>query len=43
MPFTMAQEGNMASIKRLSGKGEVCRHLESMGLVPGMRISGFRT
>lgn len=39
MPLTMAGEGATTSIKRVTGKEEVRRHLESMGFVPGADIT----
>lgn len=38
MPLTMAQERDMASIRRLSGKREVCRLMERMRLVPDTKM-----
>lgn len=35
----MIGEGATASIKRVTGKEEVRRHLESMGFVPGTDIT----
>jgi len=39
MPLAMIEEGTTASIKRVAGKEEVRRHLESMGFVPGTDIT----
>ena len=39
MPFTMAREGEVTSIKRVGGKEEVRRHLENMGFVPGTDVT----
>ena len=35
----MAREGEKTSIRRIGGKEEVRRHLESMGFVPGADIT----
>ncbi len=39
MPLTMAKEGETVTIMRVGGKGEIRRHLEAMGFVPGARVS----
>ena len=39
MPLTMAREGEVTSIKRVGGKDEVRRHLETMGYVPGTDVT----
>lgn len=39
MPLAMIGEGTTASIKRVAGKEEIRRHLESMGFVPGTDIT----
>lgn len=39
MPLTMAKEGERSSIKRIGGKDEVRRHLESMGFVTGADVT----
>lgn len=38
MPLTMAREGEVNSIKRVGGTGDVRRHLENLGFVPGTDI-----
>ncbi len=35
MPITMARAGDTVRIKRISGRDEVKRHLESLGFVEG--------
>lgn len=39
MPLTMAHGGEEFVIKRISGKEEVRRHLESMGFVTGAVVA----
>lgn len=39
MPLTMAAEGEVTSIKRIGGREEIRRHLESMGFVPGADVA----
>lgn len=39
MPLTMAKAGEAASIIRVGGKGEVKRHLENLGFVPGTPLT----
>ncbi|WP_347559740.1 FeoA family protein [Clostridium sp. AM58-1XD] len=39
MPLTMSKEGETTSIKRVGGREEVRRHLETMGFVPGADIT----
>lgn len=39
MPLTMAAAGELNSIKRVGGKGEVKRFLESLGFVPGGQVT----
>ncbi|MEY8338339.1 FeoA family protein [Lachnospiraceae bacterium 62-35] len=39
MPLTMSKEGETISIRRVGGKDEVRRHLETMGFVPGTDIT----
>ena len=39
MPLTMARAGEVTSIKRIGGKEEVRRHLESMGFVSGADVT----
>lgn len=39
MPLTMAREGEMNSIKKVGGKEEVKRFLESLGFVPGGNVT----
>lgn len=38
MPLTMANEGDIASIKRVGGKEEIRRHLENLGFVAGADV-----
>ncbi|MDR3344150.1 MAG: ferrous iron transport protein A [Oscillospiraceae bacterium] len=39
MPLTMAKVGEEASIKRVGGKEETRQFLETLGFVPGARVS----
>ena len=39
MPLTMAAAGEMNSIKRVGGKEEIKRFLESLGFVPGGQVT----
>ena len=39
MPLTMAEIGETNSIKRITGKDEVRRHLESLGFVAGEPVT----
>lgn len=39
MPLTLAREGEALSIKRIGGKEEIRRHLESLGFVPGAFVT----
>lgn len=38
MPLTMAQQGEVNSIKRVGGKEEIRRFLESLGFVEGSEV-----
>ena len=39
MPLTMAAAGQINSIKRVGGKEEIKRFLESLGFVPGGAVT----
>lgn len=39
MPLTFAQEGKDATIRRIVGRPEVKRHLESLGFIAGSPVS----
>ena len=39
VPLTMAAAGEINSIKRVGGKADVRRFLESLGFVPGGRVT----
>ncbi len=39
MPLTMSKIGETNSIKRITGKDEVRRHLESLGFVAGESVT----
>ncbi len=39
MPLTMAKIGETNSIKKITGKDEVRRHLENLGFVPGEPVT----
>lgn len=39
MPLTMARAGESNSIKKIGGKGEVKRLLESLGFVTGSQVT----
>ena len=39
MPLTMAQPGVQETIKKVGGKDEVRRHLESLGFVEGTPVT----
>lgn len=39
MPLTMAAAGEVNSIKRVGGKDETRRFLESLGFVPGGQVT----
>lgn len=39
MPLTLVQQGEESIIKRISGKPEVRKHLESLGFVAGGSVS----
>ncbi len=39
IPLTLVNENETATIKRLSGKPEVKKHLENLGFVPGSTVT----
>lgn len=39
MPLTMAQTGVETTVKKINGKDEVRRHLESLGFIEGSPVT----
>ena len=39
MPLTFSSIGNTSTIKKITGKPEVKKHLESLGFVPGSSVT----
>ena len=39
MPLLFAKPGEAVSIKKISGKEEICRHLENLGFVVGSMVT----
>ncbi|MBU5435465.1 FeoA family protein [Pseudoflavonifractor sp. MSJ-37] len=39
MPLTMAQAGVETTVKKINGKDEVRRHLESLGFIEGSPVT----
>lgn len=39
MPLLFAKQGETVSIKKISGKEEICRYLENLGFVVGSMVT----
>ena len=39
MPLLFVKPGEAVSIKKISGKEEICRHLENLGFVVGSMVT----
>lgn len=39
LPLTLVNEGENATIKRITGKPEVKKHLENLGFIPGACVT----